>query len=116
MRATPSTTEQFTRSESRYERFEPAARLSSFYCACFLDTTHEQGNGPELYRLFLLNDYNFKGDSPNSMFRVIRLSALSKHLLIKTLLVCLLFSWRGWGMRCSTGRIENGLCGSVWYQ
>ncbi len=20
------------------------------------------------------------------------------------------------GMRCSTGRMENGLCGSVWYQ
>ena len=115
MRAAPSTTEQFTRSdESRYERFEPAARLTSFYCAYFLDIARERGRNH--IRLFLLNDYNFKEDSPNSMFRVIRLSALSKPLLIETLLVCLLFSWRGWGMRCSTGRIENGLCGSVWYQ
>ncbi len=25
-------------------------------------------------------------------------------------------SQAGRGMRCSTGRMENGLCGSVWYQ
>ena len=31
-------------------------------------------------------------------------------------LYALSFSQAGRGMRSSTGRMENGLCGSIWYQ
>jgi hypothetical protein len=61
-------------------------------------SARKETHQPQMHTLVLVGDLEEVADGDHDA-----LDALSS-------------SYTARGMRCSTGRMENGLCGSVWYQ